>query len=162
MQRQAPGLAGGRHRVESKEGRAAAELHKHQAASPAELRASSAPPSSSHADLVAPPALLMPDPATAQDLIRAAEVAREGARDGADPVAAAIGGSSGRRGRREEGGGGAALTNSPEWERRGEIGVVISPTFNAKPSYQYLQPTKHKLDNTCLLLATQLNIDELY
>ena len=43
-QRRAPGLAGGRHRVESREGRAATELHKHQVASPAELRASSAPP----------------------------------------------------------------------------------------------------------------------
>ena len=54
------------------------------------------------------------------------------------------------------------LTNSPEWERRTEKMVVISPTLNARSLYQYLQPTKHKLDNTDLLLVTQPNTDVLY
>ena len=47
-------------------------------------------------------------------------------------------------------------------EKSKEIGVVISPTFNARSPYQHLQPTKHKSDNTGLLLATQPNTHKLY
>ena len=95
-----PGTAGGRHHVESREGRAVAKLHKHQVASPAELRASSTPPSLSHAELVAPPTA--PHAGSSR---RQRELGRE---------EGGVGAAWRELGRREEGGGGAAPTNSPE------------------------------------------------